>query len=415
MWVGILILGAVFGLGAAWTLGLEASPSNQDQAVHPWCRSGEETSFPDAEVPSGLHPRDEPASEARPVRWVRPLDSDARQELDRWCRAVGPPVVHRPRSAPPPTAPRRGAGPAGRLDTPAEPGSPEGLVVAAWNTHVGGGNLDRFLQDLRSGRLTGAPVADFVVLLQEAYRTGDAVPEGAEGQVRSADRIGRDHEDRRSGSIDEVARRHALHLFYAPSMRNGHLEKGNSRPSEDRGNAILSTLPLSALQILELPVQKQRRVVVVATVEWTGSDGASQNLRVASVHLDHVSGWRRLHRSLGADRADHVRLLVDAFEDEERIVVGGDFNSWFGGRSEEGIRTMRSHFPQPANPPIRATLAHRIPLLSSLVDHLFFRVPEEWTALYQVVADRYGSDHRPLVGWVGATEPGWGRGLGKEP
>lgn len=355
-------------------------------------------------------------SQPSSVRWARPDRVRDDGELDRWCRGVGPAVVHRPSdpsSYQVPSPPRqRGA----RNTADPARATPDGLTVVAWNTHVGGGDLDRLIRNLRSGGLTGSPSRHFVLLLQEVYRAGDVVPETADGEVRHAGRIGPDHEDRRSGGVDEVARRHGLHLFYAPSMRNGAVGELGSGPSEDRGNAILSTLPLSELEAVELPVRKQRRVIVAATLSWLGPDGSERRLRVASVHLDHVSSWRRLHRSLGADRAEDVRLLLDTFRGEDRIVVGGDFNSWFGGRREEGIRLMRTHFPRPHDPPDGATLGYRLPLVNSLVDHLFFRVPQEWAATYAVVPDRYGSDHRPLVGWVGPGAPPWesvGLGVGE--
>jgi endonuclease/exonuclease/phosphatase (EEP) superfamily protein YafD len=44
------------------------------------------------------------------------------------------------------------------------------------------------------------------------------------------------------------------------------------------------------------------------------------------------------------------------------------------------------------------TFANRL-----ILDHLFFDLPPRWTASRQVIADRYGSDHHPLLGLVTVT------------
>jgi len=392
MVVGILTTGVVV---ASETAPGDVRASISAGEATPSCRS--RVSMPAPEFDQGATPRGptEFASPAAEVHWIGPSDPDARQELELWCRGVGSAALHRPSKAPLTDS----------LVAAAwhESERADDLVVVTWNTHVGGGDLDGFLQDLRSGHLTGAPVARFVLLLQEVYRAGGDVPKRPHGQVKSADWIGQDA-PRHGGSIDELARRHGLHLFYAPSMRNGAVDPNALQAPEDRGNAILSTEPLSNLKVLELPVERQRRAVVAATLRWSGSNGHPHALEVVSAHLDHMSGWRRIHRSLGAARAEHVRRLVDVFEGEDRIVVGGDFNTWFGGFQEEGIRLMRDHFPYPHERPSLGTLPHGVPFLSTLlVDYLFFRVPPGWRATYEVVPDTYGSDHRPLLGWVRAA------------
>src|ERR1043165_8340994 len=85
-------------------------------------------------------------------------ESDAR-ELTRWCRAVGGPVY-----VPSPTV----ASPAPAIDE---------LTFVSWNAHLAEGQLDALIAKLRAGDLTGGkPVAHFVLLVQELYRRGDAVP-----------------------------------------------------------------------------------------------------------------------------------------------------------------------------------------------------------------------------------------------
>src|SRR5439155_4071 len=75
--------------------------------------------------------------------------------------------------------------------------------------------------DLRSGRLTGQPVDSFVLLLQEAYRSGADVPSRAAGRAAWASA---QRPPRTGGTRDDIvtiARRLKLAAFYVPSMRNG--------------------------------------------------------------------------------------------------------------------------------------------------------------------------------------------------
>jgi endonuclease/exonuclease/phosphatase family metal-dependent hydrolase len=323
------------------------------------------------------------------IRWEGPDTPTDQAELDLWCRAVGPPDSYRPSRSRP-------------GDTVAEE-----VAFVAWNTNVGRADLGALTRALRAGELTGTPETHFVLLLQEAFRAGDPVPATVADGARSADRIGGERPDRHVGDIRRFARAEGLHLFYAPSMRNGppgHPDAVIPAP-EDRGNAILSTLPLSELLVVELPVERQRRVVVAATIQGIRTDGSPWRLRVASIHLDHVSSWRRFHRSFGAGRAEHARILVEAFAEEPHMVLGGDLNTWLRGGEEEAALILRAHFPGPSDPPDAPTLDAPLFPLNRLVDHLFFRLGDEWIGDYTVAIDRYGSDHRPLVGRIRASQP----------
>ena len=84
-----------------------------------------------------------------------------------------------------------------------------------------------------------------------------------------------------------MAEQCGLALFYVPSARNGPNEPG--QVPEDKGNAILSTLPLADLAAIELPFESGRKVAVVATIP--GPSG--ERIRVASVHLDLASTLTR--------------------------------------------------------------------------------------------------------------------------
>jgi endonuclease/exonuclease/phosphatase family metal-dependent hydrolase len=302
------------------------------------------------------------------VRWTRGPEAD-RGQLDRWCAAVGPPLLHRP------------------LGVESAPGS-EDLVVAVWNVRVGAGAVATLVDDLRAGRLTeGEPVPHFALLLQEVHRElGDALAKPPPG-ARSARRIA---PKQRASDVLSLARDLDLHLLYVPSMRNG----GEDRPAEDRGNAILSTLPLRDPWALELPLERERRVVAAARVAL---GRANHDLLLVSAHLDNRSSWQRPLRSLGGGRTAQARWLALAFRGEPAVALGGDFNTWLRGHRAPALGVLRESFPLPKQPPRRPTLI--VPFLPDrAADHLFVRLPPGWEAAYRVVETRYGSDHRPLLG-----------------
>ena len=83
-----------------------------------------------------------------------------------------------------------------------------------------------------------------MILLQEAFRQDSSVPVEIPNYVKAGNKI---HVTTPRGSridIITIARKHGLGLFYVPSMRNGRQE--NTNFPEDRGNAILSTIPFSS-------------------------------------------------------------------------------------------------------------------------------------------------------------------------
>ena len=315
----------------------------------------------------------EEAEEVPPVRWLRP-DGPQRSELDRWRAAVGPAHVWTP-----PPAPTAGD----EIDA---------FHVVVWNTHVGAGSIERLIADLRRGALTGGvPVEHFALLLQEVYRGGEAVPATPPAGSRAA-RATRPGASRRG--IDEVARRSALHAYYVPSMRNG---RGAADP-EDRGNAILATLPLANLTAIELPLERERRVAISADVAGTTTAGTPWRIELVNLHLDPRSSWSRIHRSFGGSRALQVDWLLEALRgDHSYAVVCGDFNSWFGGANEPALRMLRERRFLPGA--LLGEPTPTLPVLGLTLDHLFYRLPSGAAAETRVLADTYGSDHRPLLGW----------------
>jgi endonuclease/exonuclease/phosphatase family metal-dependent hydrolase len=198
---------------------------------------------------------------------------------------------------------------------------------------------------LRAGRLTGGRgPRDFVLMLQEA---------SAQTRVEG------------------------LEWFFAPARTVAGVE---------RGNAILSTLPLEDAKEVELPRERQRRVAAVATVRVAG-----HGLTLANVHLENRASWWK--GGLPGDRARErqIEALLAQLPDGPGI-LGGDFNIWLGTR-EAAHRAAAARYPDsPGTQPL-LTFGERLAL-----DHLFFRLPIGWRALRWRAPERYGSDHFPVVG-----------------
>ena len=298
-----------------------------------------------------------------------------------WLAATGPPVWH----------PR-----------PRDPGTPpalEGLRFFTWNVRVGAGDLRGLLEELQA---TGG---DFVLLLQEVVRMGAPIPgeppPGSRWAGRIADPLprGRTRED-----IGHLALEAGLSLLYAPSMRSG----GPGDPPEDRGNAILSSLPLTDPSVLELPVERQRRAAVAATVQVRVREETTP-LRLVSVHLENRAPWSRFWRIPGAAReaqaADLLHRLGSPGPLPTPLVLGGDLNSWWGEQAEGAVRRLRRELPHPAALENRPT--HHWELgLDRQSDYLLFRLPEGCTARVHRLEDERNSDHWPLEGRV--STPGAG-------
>ena len=314
----------------------------------------------------------------RDVVWKVPRGSTDRSQLNAWCAAVGPAVVGG--WADPPTAPVTS------------------LAVVAWNLRVGGGDLRRLVQDLREGVFTDGDAVDhFVLLLQEAYREDDTVPAFDAGLPLGGGEFGGPPGATRRDIVTE-AEELGLALLYAPSMRNGE-GRGDDAP-EDRGNAILSTLPLSAPLAVELPVARQRRVAVAARVRLGPEEG--HDLLMASVHLENdASGWTRDELA----RLQQTEALLEGLPEEGAAVAGGDFNTWTRGPEEALMEPMLRAFPDTPPFPPGHTYVRAYGILRRQLDYLFFRFPEDGSAEVIRVPDPYASDHLPVVGRIRLPAP----------
>jgi endonuclease/exonuclease/phosphatase family metal-dependent hydrolase len=275
------------------------------------------------------------------------------------------------------------------------------LTIVAWNIHVGGGDVVELVRRLRAGELTnGRAVDHFVLLLQEVHREGGLVPMDAPNN-RVPERIAESPPSGERLDVVEIANRVNLDLFYVPSMRNGGPNSGPTE--EDRGNAILSTLPLHDLTAIDLPMETFRRVAVAATVRGVSINGSEWSLRVCSTHLSTRTGFPRFFESAGVGRLRQTKALLEALP-ESPAVLGGDFNTWAPGMLEGTTEFIRERFRYPEELDERPTLAVTL-LPDRRVDYLFFDLPDGLTAHYRRLDDLLGSDHYPLLGWVTLSSP----------
>ena len=316
-----------------------------------------------------------------PIAWVPVVPAGDLASLRRWRAAVGPARVGNagsghvpPTPAPPDRRPRRP------------------LTVAAWNAGVGAGAIRALWDHLCGGH--GAVAGPTVLLLQEVFATGPHLPAPAP-PAAWAKRITGVPESEPRTDIVSFAREVGLSLVYVPSMRNGGRDQS---PPEDRGSAILANVPLVSPRAIELPFERQRRVAVAASVPLD-----DQTIDLCSVHLENRAPWRRAWRGLGSGRSRQMAELLTVFPSADSVasVLGGDLNTWVGGRRESAYRLARARFPLPERPDPRPTHHFEIGGRLRHSDHLMFRLPPGWHADYSRLDDTFGSDHYPLVGTTG--------------
>ncbi|UCC83210.1 MAG: hypothetical protein JSW46_20035 [Gemmatimonadota bacterium] len=338
---------------------------------------------------------------AAAVDWYGPARKGDQEKLAEWCSTVGPPIIE--------------PAPAAYF---ARAQGAEALTVVSWNVHGGSGDLFGLIErelDLpcRDGQpAVGTSFEHFVLVLQEVYRRSSDVPRvGARSTIPK--QLKEEASPGERVDVVEVARRCGLSLFYVPSMRNGDREYEDGR--EDRGNAILSTLPLSDPIAIEIPFEAQRRVAAATTVHSVAGD----SLRFVSVHLDVASSMLRVLRTGNSTRQRQGLGLLDALAELEAAradptgdcgllycypecppgsppryhiatLAAGDFNTW--SARETVIKHYYRHFPQsPAwdGLPTRASYP---------TDFIFFRESAEGRVRlvegsHRRLDDQHGSDH----------------------
>jgi endonuclease/exonuclease/phosphatase family metal-dependent hydrolase len=281
-----------------------------------------------------------------------------------------------------------------RFEPAAVVGATDSVLVVTWNVHVGGGDVPALIEEVRAGALSdGTPPAAFVILLQEAYRSGpDALRPGPDFDGQT---LHHTPPSGRRSDIVEVAEALRLHLAYAPAEPNGR--PFSDAPDEDRGVAILSSHPLRGVRVLELPRERQRRVALVATMAGMRPDGTPWELRVATAHLENRAPWSRLFDSFGPARGRQAEALVRELGDGP-VVLGADLNTWAPDFVEPALSVMARTFP---DSPRATGSTYSVLGVGRTLDHLLFRLGPAQRAHVAVADDRYGSDHSPVVGMVG--------------
>ena len=313
--------------------------------------------------------------------WYLPEAEGGQGRLEDWCGTVAPPVV-----LPEPTANFGGLR------------SGDTLTVVSWNIDVGGGDVPAFLEtelgvacDGNSSRLA-AGAAHFVLLVQEAFRRSNDIPETPPGATipRAV------AEDERPGErLDavEVASRCGLSLVYLAAARNGSDQRDGER--EDKGVAVLSTLPLEDVFFIELPYEAARRVAASATVR----DESGRRLRLANLHLISAVGPSRALTTGNGSRLRQGMAVADALGQAEAgdepisTLLAGDFNTW--SNRETTLRRLREQFPD-SPPPLEEGTHGAFP-----TDHILFRAGSGGVALressYSRLEESYHSDHHPIL------------------
>src|SRR5262245_34026906 len=156
-------------------------------------------------------------------------------------RTVGPPVMFAP-AEPRPFADQKGR-----------------LIVVNWNVHAGHGDIEELIDKISGAeQANGFGKPEFVLLLQESFRQGNDIPVST--GIKVPRRIAPPDPN---VDIEDIAGKLGWWMLYAPSMRNGN---SDGEKAEDRGNAVLSSLPLGGVEAVELPFGVQRRVALIATI-----------------------------------------------------------------------------------------------------------------------------------------------------
>ena len=312
--------------------------------------------------------------------WYVPEAEGDQSRLEDWCLTVGPPVViHEP------------PGGFGEL----MPG--EVFTVVSWNVDIGGGDVLSFVESELGLTCAGreselaSDTPHFALLVQEAFRRSNDIPDAPAGSTvpRAV------AESTRPGErldVLAVAERCGLSLVYAAAARNGSEPRDGLR--EDKGVAILATLPLEDVFFIELPYEAARRVAVSATVR----DARGRRLRLANLHLISMAGPSRALTTGNGSRLRQGQAASEALAQGEAggepiaTMLAGDFNTW--SSRETTLLRLREQFPD-SPPPLEEGTHGAFP-----TDHVLLRAGSRGITLgensYSRLEESYYSDHHPI-------------------
>ena len=266
-----------------------------------------------------------------------------------------------------------------------------GVVVLSWNCWIGRGRLADVLAHVR--RRYDHPI---VVCLQEAYRADATVPARPPGRATRRAAGAFPPRLHARDDIAEAARALRLNLRYVPSMRN-------AASRTDRGNAILSELPLGDGLAFELPLVLQRRVPLAVTLALPGGP-----FHVVCAHLDPRGppgyAWLGV-----AGRATQAAYLLQQLPGDF-VVLAADLNLG-RGRRERAWRLLHEADFRTGVPPVTPSWRHTFHALPRLVlDYILVRDRVERVEravverLDESAKDRgptvFGSDHHPLLAQI---------------
>jgi len=157
---------------------------------------------------------------------------------------------------------------------------------------------------------------------------------------------------------------------------------------------MLSTLPLSDLTAIELPLERQRRVALEATTTMAPPGGGPMTVRFVCTHFTNMV-LHHLFLLSESGRLRQARALARVLPANGPLIVGGDFNAWFGYH-DAAFRELARVVPSAASDDRRATFG------PMRLDHILLRLPDGWRATVRRADSRYGSDHYPLVAVIDA-------------
>jgi endonuclease/exonuclease/phosphatase family metal-dependent hydrolase len=293
--------------------------------------------------------------------------------------------------------------------TPA--GTSQEIDVLSWNVAIGKGRLLERVRSLQQIRARVGISRPLVVLVQEAFRSDDSVPalHASPHHGGLAPRGRSTRED-----IADVARTLGLSLRYAPSMRNGEHRS-------DRGNAIMTSMPIDHTAWITLPYVRQHRAVAAIRVTVAGSA-----IWFASAHLD-TRGRHRPHapphapsnapppsetlvrRGFGSGRATQAAALGAELVEVAggaALVVGADLNSYLGIR-DPAVRSLMEHGFHHATRAGRWRHTFHGPI-RLMLDHVMYRPSSTIAGVIVARMDEgvdsgmkvFGSDHHPLLATI---------------